>query len=332
MTREPLEKYGLDRAESPDDSAVPFTLDQLGCRGRSVRLSDSLHRIISAHDYPAPVARVLGEAVLLAALIGSSLKIDGRFILQTRTDGPVNMIVVDLDAPDGLRGYARYDETALEKLAGSNPDTATLLGSGSLAMTIDQGPHTERYQGIVAITGEGLETAAHHYFGQSEQILTAVRLAVAEHSIRGRDGIRWRAGGMMVQFLPETGAKPEGADHDMPAGGTKEDTRSARNDPDNWVEAKALFSTLSDEELVDPDLSSERLLFRLFNEKGVRVFEPLPLVARCTCSAERTEAMLLNSFSAQERADMTVDGEIEIVCEFCSTRYYFNPNQFETEE
>ena len=329
MSSNSLEKLGLDRPESGDDSAVPFTLDRLGCRGRSIRLAESLNQIISAHAYPAPVARVLGEAVLLAALVGSSLKIKGRFILQTRTDGPVNMIVVDLDAPDGLRGYARFDS---DKLAAGNngcPDTASLLGSGSLAMTIDQGEHTERYQGVVAITGKGLEVAAQHYFGQSEQILTAVRLAVAEYSVKGGTGPKWRAGGILLQFLPETGGQPT---PDFPSGVVPDREEKPVSDPDNWLEAETLFSTLSEEELVEPLLSSERLLFRLFNEKGVRVFEPERLEARCTCSADRTEAMLQNSFSEKERLAMAVDGEIEVRCEFCSAAYYFNPNQFQPEE
>ncbi|HHB83369.1 MAG TPA: Hsp33 family molecular chaperone [Devosia sp.] len=326
MSKISLTALGLDREESGDDVAVPFTLDRLGCRGRAVRLSDAFHQIVTAHDYPAPVARVLGEAVLLTALMGSSLKFEGRFILQSQTDGAVNMIVVDLDAPDGLRGYARFDADAIENaIKAKQTDTASLLGKGSLAMTVDQGPNTERYQGIVEITGAGFETAAHRYFGQSEQILTAVRLAVAEHSIKGEATPRWRAGGMMVQFLPRTGGQPVA---DLPGGDDPEIEERPINDPDNWLEAKSLFLTLSDAELVDPELSAERLLFRLFNEKGVRVFEPLALVARCSCSADRTEAMLMANFSEEEREAMAVEGEIEVKCEFCSAAYYFNPNQF----
>lgn len=335
MSKISLEELGLDRAESDDDVAVPFTLDLLGCRGRSVRLSDAFHGIVAAHNYPAPVTRLLGEAVLLTALMGSSLKIEGRFILQTQTDGPVNMIVVDLDAPDGLRGYARFDTEALEKMLDEgNISSAKLLGKGHLAMTVDQGAHTERYQGIVAIDGTGFETAAHHYFGQSEQILTHVRLAVAEHEIKGEKGSRWRAGGMMLQFLPKSRDQQvaDFAGGDAPNQDDPDQGESAlKYNPDNWVEAKALFSTISDAELVDPKTSVERLLFRLFHEKGVRVFDPETLEARCSCSAERTEDMLATNFSAEERLEMAKDGEIEVVCEFCSTAYHFNPNQFDSE-
>ena len=320
-----LAQFGLDRAESGDDVAIPFTLENLDSRGRAVRLAGALDAILTRHDYPAPVARLLGEAVTLAALMGSSLKFEGRFILQAQTDGVVNMVVIDLEAPDGLRGYARFDAQGLEKaLASGKTSSSELLGSGHLAMTVDQGPHTERYQGIVALEGEGLEAAAEHYFAQSEQIPTKVRLAVAEHTRRGNAGASWRAGGMMVQFFPAAG---EAAFTDLP-GGDKEKSQGDVTEADNWVETKALFATLSDAELVDPDVSAERLLFRLFNEKGVRVFDPELLEARCSCSAERTETMLSENFSDKERQEMAVDGEIEVVCEFCSTAYHFNPNQF----
>lgn len=325
-----LKEYGLNRPESGDDAVVPFTLELLDCRGRSVRLADAFHEIVTRHKYPAPVARLLGEAVLLASLVGSSLKFKGRFILQSQTDGPVNMIVVDLDAPDGLRGYARFDEAALEKMQNEgNISSASLLGKGHLAMTVDQGAHTERYQGIVSIDGTGFETAAHHYFGQSEQILTHVRLAVAEHGVKGKKGSRWRAGGMMLQFLPKS--RDQQASDFTGGDDPNQHETAPKYDPDNWVEAKALFSTMSDAELVDPETSVERLLFRLFHEKGVRVFDPESLEARCSCSAERTEDMLATNFNAEERKDMAKDGEIEVVCEFCSTAYHFNPNQFDIE-
>src|ERR1700742_2564805 len=153
-----LTEYGLDRPESGDDVVVPFTLENLDSRGRVVRLSASLDAILTRHNYPAPVARLLGEAVVLAALIGSSLKFEGRFILQTQTDGPVNLIVVDLDAPDGLRGYARFDADAVQRaMATGETSPGRLLGKGHLAMTVDQGPHTDRYQGIVALEGGSLE-------------------------------------------------------------------------------------------------------------------------------------------------------------------------------
>lgn len=327
MSVSSLEQFGLDRAESGDDVAVPFTLDNLDSRGRVVRLGSALDVIISRHNYPAPVARLLGEATTLAALMGSSLKFEGRFILQTRTDGPVSLLVVDFDTPDGLRAYARFDDKALDeavKAGRTRPEE--LLGNGILALTVDQGVHTERYQGIVSLDGDSLEDVAHTYFLQSEQIPTRVRLAVAEHSERGRSRPMWRAGGVLVQHLPEHGQSQM---RDLPGDGDF-DNHDADGDvieANGWTEAKILLDTLSDAELVDPDLSSERILFRLYHETGVRMFEPQHLVERCTCSPERVEQMI-HDFGPDERADMVVDGQIEVVCEFCSTHYHFNPNQF----
>jgi molecular chaperone Hsp33 len=329
MVEMELSAYGLDRPESGDDVVVPFTLDNLDCRGRVVRLGSVLDSILERHNYPAPVARLLGEAVVLAALIGSSLKFDGRFILQTQTDGPVNLIVVDLDAPDGLRGYARFDADALMRaieLGEMRP--GQLLGHGHLAMTVDQGAGMDRYQGIVALEGGTLEDVAHTYFQQSEQIPTLVRLAVAEHTVRGDIRPRWRAGGVLVQYLPAHG---QAVMADLPGDGDFSNPETADPDfseDDKWTRTKALLSTVGDDELADPDISSERLLFRLYHETGVRVFDPVGLEERCTCSAERIEAMLRDNFSAEERAEMVVDGEIEVVCEFCSADYHFRPHEF----
>jgi molecular chaperone Hsp33 len=329
MSENLLSQMGLDRPETGDDAVVPFTLDKLDTRGRVVRLGAALDTILSRHNYPAPVARLLGEAVVLSALIGSSLKFEGRFILQTQTDGPVNLIVVDFDAPDGMRGYARFDHDALVKAAEEGRTSpAELLGKGHLAMTIDQGPHTERYQGIVALDGSSLEQVAHTYFMQSEQIPTQVRLAVAQMSTKGDHRPRWRAGGMLIQHLPAHGGSTMA---DLPGNGDFDDP--AMLDPnfveaDGWSEAKAHLLTVADLELADPDVSPERLLFRLYHETGVRVFPSMPLEERCTCSPERIEDMLANSFSEEDRQEMAVDGEIEVVCEFCSTAYRFNPHQF----
>lgn len=329
MSQSTLEQFGLNRPESGDDVAVPFALETLDSRGRVVRLGDALDTIISRHGYPEPVARLLGEATTLAALIGSSLKFEGRFILQSRTDGPVSLLVVDFDTPDGLRAYARYDAETIEKAAAEGrASPAELLGKGILALTIDQGVHMDRYQGIVELGGDdGLEEVAHTYFLQSEQIPTRVRLAVAEYSERGTPGSRWRAGGVLLQHLPESGT-PHMAD--LPGDGDFANEQTSDPDfveDDSWTEARALLDTVSDAELADPDLSAERLLFRLYHETGVRVFEPQTLLERCTCSAERVEQMIYD-FSPEDRAEMVVDGQIEVVCEFCSTHYHFNPNQF----
>src|ERR1700759_4725687 len=184
-----------------DDAVLPFEVDALDLRGRLTRLGPALDDILTKHDYPAPVGKLLGEAIVLTTLLGSSLKFDGRFILQTQTDGPVSFLVVDFQAPDRLRAYARYDEARLKDAKESAKDTGTLLGRGHLAMTIDQGPDMSRYQGLVALTGGSLEEAAHEYFLRSEQIPTRVRLAVGEEWSGGKH--RWRAGGLLTPFFPK---------------------------------------------------------------------------------------------------------------------------------
>ena len=328
MTEDFLKAAGLDREETGGDSVVPFAVETLDVRGRSVRLDEALDTILRRHNYPAPVARLLGEAIVLASLVGSSLKFEGRFILQTQTDGPVNLIVVDLQTPNGIRGYARFDQEALNAAAEKGElSPEQLLGKGILAMTIDQGENTDRYQGIVQLDGSTLEQVAHSYFMQSEQIPTLVRLAVAEMQNKGDANAKWRAGGMLVQHLPEHGGRTM---PDLPGDGdfdNAETTDTSFEEENGWTEARALVETIDDHELVDPDVSHERLLFRLFHEQGVRVFDPMDMVEKCGCDADKIELML-TQFSKEDIASMIKDDEIEVTCEFCSTQYFFNPNMF----
>ena len=171
-----------------------------------MRLGRRVDGILARHDYPPPVAKLLGEAIVLTVLLGSALKFEGRFILQTQSDGPVSMLVVDFTTPGKVRACARFDaDRVAAAIAAGDVDAGALLGKGHLAMTIDQGPDMSRYQGLVALEGEDLEDAAHEYFLRSEQIPTRVRLAVAEELRAREDGVqhRWRAGGILLQFLPQ---------------------------------------------------------------------------------------------------------------------------------
>ena len=322
----------FDALSGSDDRVLPFAVEPLDVRGRVVRLGPALDAILARHAYPAPVSRALGEAIALTALLGSSLKLEGRFQLQTRTDGPLDMIVVDFEAPEGLRAYARFND---ERVAAAERDgqagTAKLIGQGHLAFTIDQGPERARYQGVVALEGQGLEAAAHEYFLRSEQIPTRVRLAVAEQlgAGAGDTGHAWRAGGLLAQFLPAASARPA----DLPPGDAPEGyVAPEERDEDAWVEARALVETIEDHELIDPTLASERLLVRLFHERGVRVFDPKPLHDRCRCSRERIELML-RQFTQGDRRDMIgPDGRVGVTCEFCSTHYAFGPAEIEAME
>jgi molecular chaperone Hsp33 len=305
-----------------DDAVLPFEVAPLDLRGRLTRLGPALDDVLTKHDYPPAVGKLLGEAMVLTTLLGSSLKFDGRFILQTQTDGPVSFLIVDFQAPDKLRAYARYDAARLK----DGQDSGALLGHGHLAMTVDQGPDMSRYQGLVALEGGTLEDAAHEYFLRSEQIPTRVRLAVGEEW-RGGEGPkhRWRAGGMLLQFLPKAPERAQQADLD-PGDAPEGTIVPVVPEDDAWVEGQSLISTVEDVELIDPDLSGERLLYRLFHERGVRVFPPLPLRAKCSCSREAVASMLA-SFAPADRADMVKDDKVVVTCEFCSSVYHFTPQE-----
>ena len=310
-----------------DDHVVPFEVGPLDVRGRAVQLGPLLDAILSRHAYPEPVARLLAQACVLTVLLGTSLKFEGKFILQTRTDGPVDMLVADFSTPHALRAYARFDAGRLAALAAdSDLSAGTLLGSGVLALTIDQGAHTQRYQGIVQLEGTSLEDAARTYFRQSEQIPTDLRLGVAKLVMPGGRE-QWRAGGVLAQFLPQAPERMRRPD--LPGGDGDPAGAEARGPDDNaWQELLALLGTVEPTELIDPTVGAERLLYRLFHEHGVRVFGAVEVADRCSCSRQKIHGVL-GGFSAEEIRDCTQDGAITVACEFCSTSYAFDPKEFD---
>ncbi len=284
-----------------DDLVGPFQIEGEPVRGRIARLGPAIDEILRAHDYPEPVANLLGEACALAALVGSNLKFQGRLIVEARGNGPVRYVVADYDTNGGLRGYCRFEADEVAAVSGgfARPGAKTLLGDGIFMMTVDQGSVMDRYQGMTAIEGETLALCAEQYFAQSEQTPTRVRLAVTH----GQAG--WRAGGLLIQYIADDDAR----------GSTLE----------AWTRTQAFFETVGEDELADPDLAANQLLFRLFHEDGVRVFDPQALSATCRCSQDRIETVL-KSFEAAEREDMVEpDGKIHVTCEFCSTTYAVAP-------
>jgi molecular chaperone Hsp33 len=311
-------------AISVDDTVLPFAVEALDLRGRLVRLGPVVDSILRNHAYPAPISKLVGEAIVLTVLLGAILKFEGRFILQTQTDGPVSMLVVDFRTPGSVRACARFNKDGVAAaMAAGKDDQGSLLGHGHLAMTIDHGPEASRYQGLVPLEGKDLEHAAHEYFLRSEQIPTYVRLAVGEELSAGADGSRWRAGGMLLQFLPNDPSRARQADldpGDAPEG--LEPVHVAEDDA--WVEGRSLMSTLQDVELIDPAVSSEQLLYRLFHARGVRVYQSRALAAQCSCSRDGVTEMLKN-FSQDDRDHMVENGKITVTCEFCSASYVFNP-------
>ena len=302
---------------APDDLVQPFQIDPFALRGRLVRLGPAIDQILSQHAYPEPVAAMLGEAITLAVLLAGALKYDGVFTLQTKGDGPIRLIVADVSTDGAVRGYAQYDEAKLDAATGAGAaapglSVPRLLGSGYIAFTVDQGEDTDRYQGIVELAGATLADCAQHYFRQSEQIQAGIKLAVARTGPRPETdpsgpGAHWRAGGLMLQRVP-----PEGG-----YGVIADDVE------DGWRRTMVLMSSATADELVDPGLTPHRLLFRLFHEDGVRVYDTHPLAARCRCSRERIET-ILRAFPADELDDMAKERVTTVTCEFCSTRYTFD--------
>ena len=294
-----------------DDLVQPFRIDPFALRGRLVRLGPTVDRILSQHDYPEPVATILGEAITLAVVLAGALKYDGVFTLQTKSDGPIRLLVADVSTEGAVRGYAQYDPARLP-VAGHLPETGTspsvpaLIGSGYIAFTVDQGEHTERYQGVVELAGATLAECAQHYFRQSEQLQAGIKLSVAR---AGHDGA-WRAGGLMIQRVP-----PEGGYQVLP-----DDVE------DGWRRAMVLMSSATEAELVDPDLPPRRLLFRLFHEDGVRVYDTHPVEARCRCSRERIER-ILRALPVSEIEEMRAEGGTTVTCQFCSAPYRFDAEE-----
>jgi molecular chaperone Hsp33 len=303
-------KLTAPTAAVPDDLVQPFQIEPFALRGRLVRLGPAIDRILSQHAYPATVAAMLGEAITLAVLLAGALKYDGIFTLQTKGDGPIRLIVADVSTDGAVRGYAQYDQGKLDAAAGDGETTELLvprlLGGGYIAFTVDQGEETDRYQGIVELAGATLADCAQHYFRQSEQIQAGIKLAVGKTG----PGSGWRAGGLMLQRVP-----PEGGYGVIP-----DDVE------DGWRRSMVLMSSATPEELVDPGLTPHRLLFRLFHEDGVRVYDTHPVEARCRCSRERIET-ILRAFPADELDDMQKERVTTVTCEFCSRRYTFDADE-----
>jgi len=294
------------KAAMSDDIVAPFSLDDAPVRGRIVRLGPAaLDPILRRHDYPPPVAMLLGEALCLAALTASLLKAEGRLIVQAQGQGPAPLLVAEHGAGGALRGYARIAEGALASLQrAQRRPPAALLGAGNLVITLDQGDQKPTYQGVVALAGDTLAACAENYFRASEQTDTGIRLAVGE--VVTGDARLWRAGGVLMQRLASDEAR----------GDTSED----------WARASALFASLSDAELVDPALPADRLLYRLFHEEGVRMGETQGLSDICTCDETRL-SNVLRRFPANELYELIEpDGLLHARCQFCSRTYLIAPD------
>ena len=290
-----------------DNLLRPFQLERSTLRGRVVRLGDLVDRVLTRHDYPEPVGRLLGELFVLTATLAGGLKFNGTFSLQIRSDGPVSLMLADCTNDGAMRGYARYDEARIAEASGT--DVTSLLGNGRLAFTVDQNQLGQAYQGIVELSGPTLTDCMQTYFRQSEQLKTGVRIAVDR--IEDSGGARWRAGGIMIQRLADEAR----------------DDSSEEQASEDWLRTMLLLGTATEAELVDPHLPPERLLLHLFHEEGVRVFTPLGLRFGCRCSRERVEAML-RRFPEHDLDDMKDEqGDVVVTCQFCNVDFRFDDAQ-----
>ena len=298
--------------EKHDDFILPFQVGETAVRGRLVRLGPAVDEILDRHQFPDPLSMLVGEAAALVSMLGASLKFDGKLILQAQGDGPVSMIVADYTAGGALRATATFPAEK-EKVIGKarGPELHYLLAKGHMVMTIDQGPEMERYQGVTPLDGRDLSTATINYFAQSEQIPTAVRLAVGNFSLPGEKP-QWRAGGIMVQFMPGEGGTRERGEAEL----------LRDQDQEDWINAETLLNTVKPDELLDPGLGANDLLYRLYHENGIRVFDQLPVHFECTCSKEKI-ANVLDRYTNEDLQDMAEDGVINVSCDFCREPYTF---------
>lgn len=283
----------------------PFLIEQLNVRGRILQLTNPINNILNLHKYPAPVANLLSQAINLTAIIATSLNFNGRFTMQTKTNGVVNMLICDFFSPNKIRAYAKFDQAALEQQFAQNPtmDPNELLGEGVLSLIIDLNNNQPPYQGIVALNKEtSLATAVETYFLQSEQTTSFLKLAsknLYEEIGQTNSFITpnlYRSCGIFIQKLPNTSENA-------------------------WQETLMLANTLTADEMLDPNIKVDNLLYRLFNEYDIKIFEALEIINDCSCSQDKI-SQLVNKFSESElESYKEADGHIHIKCEFCSESY-----------
>jgi len=302
-----------------DDVLQPFEIENHAAQGRMVKLGDSLHQILAAHDYPAEVAALLGELQVIAALMSGTLKFDGVLSIQVKGDGPINMLLVDVTTDGHMRGYAKFNKDKLSLVSincsgAPQQQVPRLLGAGYFALTVDQGADTQPYQGVVALEGATLADCAHAYLRQSAQLDAALKVFVSD--VKSVEGHSWRGGGIMVQKSSFTGFQPidgEATDSEF---------------EDAWRRVIVFLGSCTNDEILDVCLHPHDLLFRLFSEDGVRVFDPSSFVMKCRCSRERVQNVLV-SFPREELESMKIGDDVVVTCEFCNANYRFDTNQID---
>ncbi len=307
----PLNTPANSNIQSVNDCVIPFQIDKAHITGRMMRCQKSISRILNQHNYPIPVARLLGEALLLVALLGSGMKLKHRMILQIKGDGALPLLVADYYADGSMRGYVECNDDLYKKWTGGETvNPFLLIGKGYLAITIDNADGSKPYQGVVALQGESLSAAILAYIEDSDQIKSLLKLFINQ---KDYDGVtQWYGAAMLVQKLGKSGDsfKTETIDNDD-------------DELEQWTRIKALFLTVSEEELCDETLAPERLLFRVFHEDGVRVFDEKLIHFDCKCDMGRLEAILKNSNPNDLQEMANEQGIVEAQCQFCQNKYQF---------
>ncbi len=301
-------------ADPAADMCLPFLVNGGAFRGRLVRLTASVGEILTRHNDPEPVSALLAEAMAAAVALAGGLKYTGVFTLQVQGKGPVHTLVADITSGGELRAWAKFDSDELHTelaRAQSGGTVPHLLGPGGhLAFTVDQGPDTERYQGIVELAGESLAEAVHHYFRLSEQLESALKVAVAAPKAAGEP---WRAAAILLQRMPDDGGIRLAPREEL---------------EDDWRTAVILMGSVKDAELLDLSLAPERLLTRLFITIGVIPQARRPIRFGCRCSQERSERILA-SFPVEEVRSYAENGKVHMTCEFCRTDYVFDVDELD---
>ena len=290
------------------DFIQPFQIEELGLLGRIVRLDGVLASAFAHQNYPVEVANLLAEAMVLTAGLSGIIKFEGIFTLQSQSDGPVNLLMADITSNGDMRGYARFDGEAVERASDqSGSMVSKFLGAGHLALTIDQGQDTERYQGIVQLTGNSITDCAQEYFKNSEQLETAIIIfsEIEANKIS-------RAAALLIQRIPSE----------------VEDDIARDYEDEAWNRAVSLMRSIKADELLSTELSVSQVLYRLYHEDGVRVYTQKSLQHTCRCSYEKVSTTLA-SFPREEIESMSENGLVTVTCEFCKTDYRFSKEAVE---
>lgn len=313
-----------------DDTILPFQLDASDIRGRVVRLDGVLDQILSQHDYPSVIEALVAEVALITALIGQSIKLRWKLSVQIRGDGPARIVAADYYAPQAegetarMRAYASFDAERLAAEQGAAAAPVDLIGKGYFAILIDQGPDMVPYQGITPLTGAPLVECAQTYFAQSEQLATRFALAFGQSQAPG-EALSWRAGGVMLQHLPDAEPLKGDAEASSSTGLLSSDDILDGARAENWTRVNTLLNTVEEMELVGPHVQPTEMIYRLFHEEQPRVYDPQVVRFGCGCSADRVrDAMSI--YSAKDiRSMTTAEGMVTADCQFCGAHYELDP-------